>query len=113
MSGLFCVTAFRTRECLPCDACGIYPSALCSGNNLLTQTVPAAKSENLILSVRPSTENAGGVPSIKMAVDLIANPDMCKLLQLQNRDVLEEKPDLDKYEHAYLIWKDNPKSRAS
>lgn len=57
--------------------------------------------------------DAGGVPSIKMAVDLIANPDMCKLLQLQNRDVLEEKPDLDKYEHAYLIWKDNPKSRAS
>ncbi len=55
----------------------------------------------------------GGAPSIKMAVDLIANPDMCKLLQLQNRDVLEEKPDLDKCEHAYLIWKDNPKSRAS
>ena len=61
MSGLFCVTAFRTRECLPCDACGIYPSALCSGNNLLTQTVPAAKPENLILSVRPSTENVGGL----------------------------------------------------
>ena len=26
-SGLFCVTAFRTRGCTPCDACGIYPSA--------------------------------------------------------------------------------------
>ena len=38
-----------------------YPSALCSGNNLLTQIVPAAKSENLILSVRPSTENVGGL----------------------------------------------------
>ncbi|HRM25745.1 MAG TPA: hypothetical protein PKZ81_05855 [Clostridia bacterium] len=61
MSGLFCVTAFRTRECLPCDACGIYPSALCSGNNLLTQTVPAAKPENPIPSSRLSTENVGGL----------------------------------------------------
>ena len=38
-----------------------YPSALCSGNNLLTQTVPAAKSENPILLARPSTENVGGL----------------------------------------------------
>ena len=39
----------------------VYPSALCSGNNLLTQTVPAAKPENPIPSSRPSTENVGGL----------------------------------------------------
>lgn len=61
MSGMFCVTPFRTRGCTPCDACGIYPSALCSGNNLLTQTIPAAKHENHIPQVRPSTENVGGL----------------------------------------------------
>lgn len=61
MSGLFCVTAFRTRECLPCDACGIYPSALCGGYNLLMQTVPAAKTGNPIPPARPSTENVGGL----------------------------------------------------
>lgn len=38
-----------------------YPSALCSGNNLLTQIVPAAKSDNPIPSARPSTENVGGL----------------------------------------------------
>ena len=37
------VTAFRTRECLPCDACGIYPSALCGGNNLLSADRPRRK----------------------------------------------------------------------
>ena len=37
----------------------VYPSALCSGNSLLVQTISVAKSENLILSVRPSTENVG------------------------------------------------------
>lgn len=39
----------------------VYPCPLCSGKNLLTQTIPAAKSENPILSVRPSTENVGGL----------------------------------------------------
>ena len=38
-----------------------YLSALCSGNNLLTQTVPAAKPEKPIPSARPSTENVGGL----------------------------------------------------
>ena len=38
-----------------------YPSALCSGNSLLAQTIPAAKSENPISSHRPSTENVGGL----------------------------------------------------
>ena len=38
-----------------------YPSALCGGYNLLTQTAPAAKFENPMPSVRPSTENAGGL----------------------------------------------------
>ena len=38
-----------------------YPSTLCGGNNLLTQTVPAAKSDNPIPSARPSTENVGGL----------------------------------------------------
>lgn len=37
------VTAFRTRECLPCDACGIYPSALCSRDNLLSADSPHRK----------------------------------------------------------------------
>ena len=36
-----------------------YPSALRSGNNLLTQTIPAAKSENPISLTRPSTDNVG------------------------------------------------------
>ena len=38
-----------------------YPSALCGGYNLLTQTVPAAKFENPMPSVRPFTENVGGL----------------------------------------------------
>lgn len=38
-----------------------YPSVLCNGNNLLTQTVPAAKSGNPIPPARPSTENVGGL----------------------------------------------------
>lgn len=52
-------------------------------------------------------------PSIQMAVDkLLSNPDMIKLLHLKNRDVLEEKPEnMDEYEYAYLIWKDNPLGR--
>ena len=47
-----------------CDFAGNpygYPGALRSGNNLLTQTVPAAKSENPIPSTKPSTENVGGL----------------------------------------------------
>lgn len=54
-------------------------------------------------------------PSIQMAVDkLLSNPDMIKLLHLKNRDVLAEKPEnMDEYEYAYLIWKDNPQGRAS
>ena len=39
----------------------VYPSALCSGNSLLAQTIPAAKSENPISLHRPSTENVGGL----------------------------------------------------
>ena len=39
----------------------VYPCPLCGGNNLLTQIIPAAKSENPLLSVRPSTENVGGL----------------------------------------------------
>ena len=38
-----------------------YPSALCSGNNLLAQTISTAKFENSISSRRPSTENVGGL----------------------------------------------------
>ena len=38
-----------------------YPSALCSGNSLLAQTISAAKSENPIPSHRPSTESVGGL----------------------------------------------------
>ena len=38
-----------------------YPSALCSENGLLAQTVPAAKSENSISLPKPSTENVGGL----------------------------------------------------
>ena len=38
-----------------------YPSALCSGNRLLAQTISAAKYENHIPQVRPSTENVGGL----------------------------------------------------
>ena len=39
----------------------VYPSALCSGNSLLAQTIPTAKSENSISLPRPSTENVGGL----------------------------------------------------
>ena len=39
----------------------VYPCPLCSGNNLLTQTISAAKSENSISLSRPSTENVGGL----------------------------------------------------
>ena len=60
-SGLFCVTAFRTRECLPCAAYAAIPAHVAAGTICFQQTVPAAKSENLILSVRPSTENVGGL----------------------------------------------------
>ncbi len=73
-SGLFCVTSFRTRGCTPCDACGIYPSALCGGNNLLTQIVPAAKSDNPIPSARPSTENV--VFSDNVLLPLVQKPDV-------------------------------------
>lgn len=38
-----------------------YPSALCSGNSLLVQSISTAKPENSILSRRPSTENVGGL----------------------------------------------------
>lgn len=38
-----------------------YPGALCSGNRLLAQAISAAKSENHIPQVRPSTENVGGL----------------------------------------------------
>ena len=38
-----------------------YPSALCSGNILLSQTISAAKPENPISLPRPSTENVGGL----------------------------------------------------
>jgi hypothetical protein len=59
--------------------------------------------------------DSGEAPSIQMAVDkLLSNPDMIKLLHLKNRDVLEEKPEnMDEYEYAYLIWKDNPQGRVS
>ena len=60
-SGLFCVTSFRTRECLPCAAYAAIPAHFAAGTICFQQTVPAAKSENLILSVRPSTENVGGL----------------------------------------------------
>ena len=39
----------------------VYPCPLCSGNNLLTQTISTAKSENPISLTRPSTENVGGL----------------------------------------------------
>ena len=60
-SGLFCVTSFRTRECLPCAAYTAIPAHFAAGTICFQQIVPAAKSENLILSVRPSTENVGGL----------------------------------------------------
>ena len=37
----------------------VYPCPLYGGNNLLTQTIPAAKSENPISLTRPSTDNVG------------------------------------------------------
>src|SRR5699024_1805972 len=55
------------RHCVPNEGLAplrcvrSYPSTLCGGNNLLTQTVPAAKSDNPIPSARPSTENVGGL----------------------------------------------------
>ena len=39
----------------------VYPSALCSGNSLLVQSISTAKPENSISSRRPSTENVGGL----------------------------------------------------
>ena len=44
-SGLFCVTAFRTRECLPCAAYAAIPAHFAAGTICFQQTVPAAKSE--------------------------------------------------------------------
>ena len=38
-----------------------YPSAFCSGNRLLAQSISTAKPENSISSRRPSTENVGGL----------------------------------------------------
>lgn len=57
--------------------------------------------------------DTGDAPSIQMAVDkLLSNPDIIRQLHLKNRDVLEEKPEnMDEYEYAYLIWKDNPLGR--
>ena len=57
--------------------------------------------------------DSGEAPSIQMAVDkLLSDPDMIKLLHLKKRDVLEEKPEnMNQYEFAYIIWKDNPLSR--
>lgn len=59
MSGLVlrCVAPYKGVPPLRC-LCS-YPSALCSGNSLLAQTIPAAKSENPISLPRPSTENVG------------------------------------------------------
>lgn len=39
----------------------IYSSVLCTGYNLLTQIIYAAKSENPISLTRPSIENVGGL----------------------------------------------------
>ena len=61
MSGLFCVTAFRTRECLPCAAYASIPAHFAAETICFQQTVHAAKSENPIPSARPSTENVGGL----------------------------------------------------
>ena len=53
VSGLFCVTLFRTRGWSPPETRAplrclrIYPCPLCSGNHLLTQTISTAKSEQL------------------------------------------------------------------
>ena len=55
------VTAFRTRECLPCAAYAAIPAHFAAGTICFQRTVPTVKSENLILSARPSTENAGGI----------------------------------------------------
>ena len=60
-SGLFCVASFRTRECLPCDACASIPAHFAAETICFQQTVPAAKSENPISLTRPSTENVGGL----------------------------------------------------
>ena len=60
--------------------------------------------------LEPEGEKIG--PSIQMAVDHLLDAADAKILEIKNRDVLAEQPkDLDKYEFAYLIWKDNRRSR--
>ena len=56
MSGLFCVTAFRTRGCTPCAAYAAIPAHFTAGAICFQQTVPAAKSENPIPLARPFTK---------------------------------------------------------
>ena len=53
MSGLFCVTPFRTRGLHPLRRLRVYPSALCSENGLLVQTVPAAKLRGVQFGRKP------------------------------------------------------------
>ena len=45
----------------PLRRCAAIPAYFAAGTICFQQTVPAAKSENPILSVRPSTENIGGL----------------------------------------------------
>ena len=45
----------------PLRRCAAIPAHFAAGTICFQQTVPAAKSENPILSVRPSTENVGGL----------------------------------------------------
>ena len=56
---LRCVAPYKGVPPLRCH--GSYPSALCSGNSLLAQSIFTAKPENSISSRRPSTENVGGL----------------------------------------------------
>ena len=55
-----CFASLRSDKGLhPLRRLRVYPCPLCGGNNLLTQTIPAAKSENPISLTRPSTDNVG------------------------------------------------------
>ena len=45
----------------PLRRCAAIPAYFAAGTICFQQTVPAAKSENPILSVRSSTENVGGL----------------------------------------------------
>lgn len=52
-------------------------------------------------------EFEGGVPSVRMAVDQLMNPEAARHIKLRKRDVLAPRPKgLDDYEFSYLIWGD-------